>query len=127
MKRLWFMAAAMMLAAPVHAQSLMGEYYTTISARDMVNSSGARLGNACAIIQQDRANYHRFGKRDDGDQGDPVFADGTMRARIVNTCEFVRGSEYVRDRILAGRPKYIWVRILNDQGQLRVLVSEGAG
>ena len=127
--RTWVFAfwLAVLSAQAAPAQQLMGEYYALISPRDMSNSSGVPLSNACAIIQQDRANYHRFGNRDDADQGDPVFADRVLRGRIVNTCEFVAGSEYVADWITTGRTRYVWVRIVDDQGQMRVLVSEGAG
>ena len=61
---------------------LLGVYGTTIGPRDYYNSSGTRLNNLAALIAQDRANYHRFGIRDQSDENDPVFSDRAMRAQI---------------------------------------------
>lgn len=59
-------------------------YYTTlIGAEDMRNSSGIPLNSLGGMIQQDRANYHRFGIRHPGDSSDPYFADPALRARIA--------------------------------------------
>jgi hypothetical protein len=57
-------------------------YSAEIASPDMINSSGAQLQNLAAILQQDRANYHRFGIRQDGDEADPYFADFRTRARM---------------------------------------------
>lgn len=119
---------ACMLAGPAAAQQFMGEYYTSIQAEDMRNSRGQPLNDFCAILQQDRANYHRFGIHHDGDQGDPFFTTPEMRARIVGSCYLMSGSEYVAEWVLTGRPRYIWVRIFGVNGVPTALwVSEGAG
>lgn len=39
-------------------------YYAVIGERDLVNSSGTRLTDYRAVIQQDRANLHKTGKAD---------------------------------------------------------------
>lgn len=70
------------LAAPAWAQQQIGAYYAQIGREDMFNSSGVRLGDLGAILQQDRANYHRFGIRHAGDDSDRVFADPATRAQI---------------------------------------------
>jgi hypothetical protein len=61
---------------------VMDSYYATISEADRRNSSGARLSDPGAVLQQDRANFHRFGIRQPGDQGDMFFASRDLRARI---------------------------------------------
>jgi len=120
--------AACLFAAPATAQQFMGEYYTSIYAEDMRNSRGQPLRDFCAIVQQDRANYHRFGIRHDGDQGDPFFAAREMRASIAGSCHLMSGSEYVADRVLSGQPKYIRVQIFGVNGRPTALwISEGAG
>jgi hypothetical protein len=58
---------------------LVGEYYAHIGPSDLYNSRGARLTEAWQIIRQDRANYHRFGVRDPGDQGDAFFDSADNR------------------------------------------------
>ncbi|MEM7074212.1 MAG: hypothetical protein AAGA28_13695 [Pseudomonadota bacterium] len=57
-------------------------YVAWIGPEDMRNSGGARLTDFGAVLQQDRANYHRFGIRHPQDEGDPVFGDRAQRARI---------------------------------------------
>lgn len=78
---LGFVALAM-AAGPAAAQELIASYTAQLSERDHFNSNGQRLTVAAAIIRQDRANYHRFGRRDAADQWDPVFADVDARARM---------------------------------------------
>jgi|HigsolmetaAR202D_1030399.scaffolds.fasta_scaffold55423_2 hypothetical protein len=64
------------------AQELITTYTAQLSQRDHFNSNGQRLTTAAAIIRQDRANYHRFGRRDAADEWDPVFGDMAARARM---------------------------------------------
>lgn len=122
--------AALLFGAPAQAQRVMAQYDTRITQQDLVNSRGARLGTVCAIIQQDRANYHRFGRADAQDMGDPVFANATLRGRISNTCEFAAGYGYLRDVLLSGQVGLgimLRITVLDDQGQMRVVVAERAG
>lgn len=117
-----------LLAPPAAAEQLIGEYYTGLRAEDMRDSRGRPLTDFCAIVQQDRANYHRFGLRHDGDQGDPIFASPDMRARIKGSCHLRPGSEYVADWVLSGRPRYVRVQIFGVDGMPTALwIAEGAG
>lgn len=68
-------------AMPLSAE-VLSSYYTTISANDRVNSRGVPLSDFGAMLQQDRANYHRFGRPDPGDQSDGFFMVAEMRASI---------------------------------------------
>ena len=86
------MAALAMLLAVQHvpAQSsitmqpggdhLIEEYRAWIGRQDLVNSRGQRLTQPWQIIRQDRANYHRFRIRHDGDESDSFFASADNRA-----------------------------------------------
>jgi hypothetical protein len=67
-------------AMPLHAAQLLDDYYAYIGEDDLYNSNGSRLTQAWQIIRQDRANYHRFGIRQSGDQGDTFFASKNNRA-----------------------------------------------
>jgi hypothetical protein len=55
------------------AQQLIESYQASLSERDHFNSSGERLATASAIIRQNRANFHRFGLRNSGDEDDTFF------------------------------------------------------
>jgi hypothetical protein len=69
---------------------LVASYTTRLSAGDHVNSDGARLQGAADIIQQDRANYHKWKERDDEDEGERFFTSAERRAQIGKMLE--RGS-----------------------------------
>ena len=62
-----------------NADTLRESYVAVLSERGHLNSSGERLTSAAAIIRQDRANFHKLGKRDPGDEGDRFFAGANNR------------------------------------------------
>ena len=66
----------------VSADPNLAAYYTTIGKEDFYNSKGAPLKSVGAVIQQDRANFHRFGLRHAGDETDPYFSNQATRAMI---------------------------------------------
>ena len=77
------LAVALTLSAlPVVAQQTVAAYYTALGPQDYYNSSGTPLTDFGQVLQQDRANFHRFGRRDAYDESDPIFADPAARARI---------------------------------------------
>jgi hypothetical protein len=90
LRRLIFaFAIGMSLYAPTfsHAQQLVGSYVALLSEADHFNSNGQRLTSAAAIIRQDRANFHRYGVRDRGDETDTFFADEGNRAALEQMLE----------------------------------------
>ncbi|MGC9419419.1 MAG: hypothetical protein ACP5EN_10670 [Rhodovulum sp.] len=76
--------AAALICAPAlaPAQQLLEQYVAVIGAQDLFNSRGMRLVEPWQILRQDRANFHRYGLRDPGDQGDSFFADIGNRAAM---------------------------------------------
>jgi hypothetical protein len=82
--------AAAVAATPARAQVLVESYTAFLSEADHFNSNGQRLTSAAAIIRQDRANFHRFGRGDPGDEGDRFFASIDNRAAMERMLE--RGS-----------------------------------
>ncbi|MEM1427848.1 MAG: hypothetical protein AAGG09_00145 [Pseudomonadota bacterium] len=125
------LALALVPAAEAAAADLIGEYTAWLSPRDAQSSRGQPLTDICAIVQQDRANYHRFGLRDPGDGADSLFGSQEARAQITQDCRYaIDGFEpYARERLLQnGEPVYIWVRVYGDGDRpAYVLVREGAG
>ncbi len=121
--------ATFSLVGQVAAQQILAVYDARLGPQDRVNSSGQPLRDVCAVVQQDRANYHRFGIRDPVDDGDPVFGDRDMRALIASGCSLEPGYEYLVDAIFnsQGYGVIVRVQVIEDGGRVRVLVSERAG
>ena len=115
-----------MLSTSVAAESLMLEYYATLSPRDTYNSSGAPLNDVCAIVQQDRANVHRFGNPD-GDTPDRFFTGPERRSMITGKCDFDRSHHTVariRNQVIG----FVLVRVYGSSGSVtRVQIIEAAG
>jgi Bacterial SH3 domain len=83
---------------------LIESYVARLSERDHFNSEGQRLASAAAIIRQDRANFHRFGRRDPEDQGDGFFADEGNRQILETILERGNATQSVLSRIINGTP-----------------------
>jgi uncharacterized protein len=81
---------------------LLESYVAFLSETDHFNSSGERLRSAAAIIRQDRANFHRFGRRDPQDENDRFFADEDNRAALEQMLERGRADPGVISRIVNG-------------------------
>jgi hypothetical protein len=76
-----------MAAMPASAAELIESYNAWLSRADHYNSNGQRLTSAAAIIRQDRANYHKFGIQDPGDESDNYFDNVNNRdllERLLN-------------------------------------------
>ena len=78
------------LASPAAADSVIATYGAYIGTEDLFNSKGERLSDASQVLRQDRANYHRFGISQPGDEWDPVFHDADARAVLERMLQ--RGS-----------------------------------
>lgn len=110
----------------VSAESLMFEYYATLSPRDTYNSRGAPLKDVCAIVQQDRANVHKFGNPD-RDTPDNFFTSPARRAMIAGTCEYARNHHTV-ERIRGQVIGFVLVRVYGSGGVVtRMQIIEAAG
>lgn len=108
------------------AESLMFEYYAMLSPRDTYNSKGTPLNDVCAIVQQDRANVHRFGNPD-RDPPDSFFTSPDRRAMIAGKCQYSR-SHHTVDRIRNQVIGFVLVRVYGSGGNVtRVQILEAAG
>lgn len=103
------------LALPLQAQAcrgnFLGSYNTNISPQDLAASDGVRIGNVKGIIQQDRANLHRFRRGDRGDGYDDMFLSAESRALIprwrlevapATAAAIQRGRAYINVRVFEG-------------------------
>ncbi|MGB3814304.1 MAG: hypothetical protein WA950_13880 [Shinella sp.] len=73
--------AAVIMASTGAAQAdeLLESYGAYIGQDDLYNSSNERLTQPWQVIRQDRANVHRFGVRQPGDDIDGFFASARNR------------------------------------------------
>lgn len=76
------MLVGLLPAGVAAGDGVIAEYSAYLGATDHYNSSGARLTEPWQIIRQDRANFHRFGLRDDWDDWDGLFDNANNRARL---------------------------------------------
>ena len=60
----------------------IGSYTAFIGQADLYNSSGTRLTQPWAVLAQDRANFHRYGLSQPGDDWDFHFQDINMRGAM---------------------------------------------
>lgn len=106
--RHWLGAAVFAVVAaaalPAAADDYIESYCARLGEADHFNSNGQRLDNVAAIIRQDRANYHAFGVRDRGDEGDRTFASKANRARLEAMLNRGKASRAVRNAIVNGTP-----------------------
>jgi hypothetical protein len=58
------------------------KYRARLSGQDHLTSKGVKLTTPSEVLQQDRANYHTFNKRDPEDETDTLFLDMTHREKM---------------------------------------------
>lgn len=123
-------ASMVMSSAPARAETLMYDYFSLLGPMDAHNSRGQRLDDICAIAQQDRANWHRFNKREDSDGGDFFFTTAERRSLFSRRCQADAGYyANAGNRIRSGtRSFYVYVRVFGTNGRVsRIVITEGAG
>lgn len=109
------------LALPASAQQIES-YYAWIGPEDMRNSRGVRLTTLGAILQQDRANWHRFGIRHREDEGDRLFGDRAVRARIPDLYRRGPGEDLIERIVTGGDTLGILVIVCGRRGRPEYLV-----
>ncbi|RWC32795.1 hypothetical protein [Mesorhizobium sp.] len=97
--------ASLLGAGAAHADDMLGSYVARISDRDHQASDGYALDNAAQMVRQDRANWHKFHRRDSDDEGDGWFRTNDQRADLQRMLE--RGgamSSSTKRAIVNGEP-----------------------
>ncbi|MEM9795312.1 MAG: hypothetical protein AAF919_02415 [Pseudomonadota bacterium] len=74
--------AGLVIGFPAQASEMDGSYLAVIGPSDLTNSRGERLRRPAQVLRQDRANVHRFGIRQEGDDIDPFFDRPEKRNEI---------------------------------------------
>ena len=119
---------AQMIPTTASAQEVLFSYHASISANDLVNSRGVPLEALGDFLQQDRANYHRFGRRDSLDQPDPYFTTPEARQMIPFLYQNGGGNAQIESQVRQYGGAYILIRVYGRNGGLSHLtVSQAAG
>lgn len=84
------------------ADDLIDEYNAYIGHDDLYNSNGERLNEPWQIIRQDRANYYKFGIRQDGDEADQFFSSVANREKAERMIRDGSITREARRRLLRG-------------------------
>ncbi len=100
-------------SSALSASYLIDIYYARISERDHYSSSGLYLRDISAILRQDRANYHKFYKRDREDTSDSFFSSKRNRGKLRYLLRYGYISERTEEAILYRNP-LLKIRIYND-------------
>ena len=100
---------------------MLGSYVARISDRDHHASDGYELSSAAQMVRQDRANWHKFRRRDADDQGDDWFRSNDDRANLQRMLQ--RGgamSSSTKRAIVNGEP-LIQVDVYEDSVHVSIL------
>lgn len=110
-----FAAVLAVSAGAAQADELIESYGAYIGQDDLYNSSNERLTQPWQVIRQDRANVHRFGVSQPGDDFDNFFASA-------------RNRELAERMIRSGRIDGSAARrLLNGDVQIHVEIWRGGG
>ncbi|MCB1518646.1 MAG: hypothetical protein KDJ19_13655 [Hyphomicrobiaceae bacterium] len=115
-------AALLLLVGLARADSMIDSYQAYLSSVDHFNSSGARLTSAAQVLQQDRANFHRFGNGDYDDQYDSYFTSVSRRQMMSNMVDRGGMGSAARSAIVNNNV-LVWVEIWQGGSGPYVLVS----
>jgi hypothetical protein len=92
-------------ANAAQADDMLGSYVARISGRDHQASDGYALGGAAQMVRQDRANWHKFHRRDRDDEADGWFRTNDQRADLQRMLERPGAmSSSTRRAIVNGEP-----------------------
>ena len=118
-----------------YGQDYSALYEARLSAQDHTSSDGSKLSDVAAILRQDRANFHKFKKRDTDDQADGFFSSAKNRELIDSYFKNVysdnpmsakdkqailNGTPLVRVSLVDGikNEKFLSVEILSQQAKV---------
>jgi len=92
-------------------------YYARISEQDHYGRGNRRLTDVAAILQQDRANYHKYNKRDSEDSYDNYFSTRNNRDKIRTMLARGSTSQNVRESIRYSNP---YIQVVRNKNRMDV-------
>lgn len=99
---------------------VIDDYVARLSPEDHFNSKGVKLTTVGAIVRQDRANFHKFGKKDGEDTYDSFCTSASNRAALERLINKSHISSSTKQAILNGTP-LIEVTIYIDSVDVQVI------
>ena len=115
------LTAAALGASTARADDMLGSYTARISDRDHRASDGYPLGSAAQMVRQDRANWHKFHRRDSDDQGDEWFGTDASRADLQRMLERGGAISNATRRAIANGEPLIEVDVYPDSVRVSIL------
>lgn len=113
--------AALVWTGTASADSFLGSYVARISARDHYASDGYPLDSAAQMVRQDRANWHKFGKRDPDDENDVWFRTNAQRERLQSMLQRAGAMSAATKRAIANGSPLIQVDVYANSVAVTIL------
>ena len=110
------------LASAVDEDDVITGYSARLSRKDHSASDGYKLESPAAVIRQDRANYHKFNKRDAEDDTDDYFDSAEHREGLERALERGHTTRAAYQSIMNGTP-LIAVTVYRSKGGIYVDVK----
>lgn len=98
-------------------------YIAKLSMQDHVNSRGTVLNSVAGILQQDRANFHKYNKKDPEDEYDSVFTSYEMRSKIASLLKNGKLSKEEENIIINSEPM-VEVEVYSDRIEVFILNAD---
>lgn len=109
-------------ASAVDEDDVITGYSARLSRKDHFASDGVALESPAAVIRQDRANYHKFKRRDDEDDSDDYFDSAQHREGLERALERGHTTRAAYRSIMNGTP-LIAVTVYRSRGGIYVDVK----
>ncbi len=100
---------------------MLGSYVARISERDHHASDGYALSSAAQMIRQDRANWHKFHRRDADDQSDGWFRSNDARADLERMLKRNDAMSSSTKRAIVNGEPLIQVDVYSDSVHVSIL------
>ena len=114
-------AATVLGAGSARADDMLGSYVARISDRDHRASDGYPLSSAAQMVRQDRANWHKFHRRDRDDEGDAWFRTNDQRADLQRMLERPGAMSSSTKRAIVNGEPLIQVDVYEDSVRVSIL------
>ena len=108
-------------ATAASADEFLGSYVARISYQDKQASDGYPLDTAAQMVRQDRANWHKFHRRDSDDEGDGWFRTNDQRADLQRMLQRSGAMSSSTKRAIVNGEPLIQVDVYEDSVRVSIL------
>jgi len=111
MKKFLLLSVFLLWSGIANALDVVATYDALLNKWDHYSSTGTWLKSIKDVLQQDRANYYKFGKRDPQDKADGYFT--TYQRRLLFQKLPIRISPQLKRDIEQGIPRFVTVAVFD--------------